>query len=729
MRDVTLTLNGTFYPTFASNTARYSEEDKKSIEDLVRRLMAIETSAARPGMLLGKIQSGKTKTFIGALALGFDNGWDVAIVLTKGTKALAKQTHERVLREFAAHIAADRLQAFDIMTVPGGLTGYELNQKLIFVAKKQQDNLDRLIDLVLNKYPAVATRRALIVDDEADYASVGFRKTKEEGIIANTTTHQLERLRQILPNSAFLQVTATPYALYLQPPGFTVQGNEFRPIRPAFTSLVPVKPDYVGGEYYFAKSLEENSVASYIYCPVPLRELAALKKPDGRRFKCPSEVLTTDAIATLRGAICTFIVGGIVRRLQDAGAAATPKKYSFLVHTEAGKEAHEWQQQVVTAIHDELVDAVASDVELVQGLFATAYADLKPSIEAQGQPVPAESAVLEECLTALREGWLMITKVNSEQEVERLLDSEGQLKLRTPLNVFIGGQILDRGITLVNMIGFFYGRRPQKYQQDTVLQHSRMFGFRPKEDLCVTRFYTEPQIYEAMRRMHESDTALRETIETDPDRAVVFVQKDDRGAVVPCSPNKILMSSTTTLKPYKRLLPIGFDTDYAVRIKKVVEDIDQLLDDLNPNADFDEPFEITLTAGLDILKRIEPTILMKEDEGYEFDWEAARAALSYLANLSKDPARRDRVWCLVRKSRNLSQEVAKGSHAKYADAPDTTRTEGDVAKAVGIENPVLILIRQNGKKEQGWRDTPFWWPVIHAQKNVRTTIFANETTD
>jgi hypothetical protein len=136
-----------------------------------------------------------------------------------------------------------------------------------------------------------------------------------------------------------------------------------------------------------------------------------------------------------------------------------------------------------------------------------------------------------------------------------------------------------------------------------------------------------------------------------------------------------------------------------------------------------------LTAGLDILERIAATILMKKDEGYEFDWDAAKAALSYLANLSRDPNRRGKLWCLVRKNRNLSQTVRLGSHATYADAPDTTRTEGVVAKAVGIENPVLILIRQNGRKEQGWRDTPFWWPVIHAQKNMKTTIFANETSD
>jgi hypothetical protein len=49
-------------------------------------------------MLLGKIQSGKTKMFLGAIALGFDNGFDVAIILTKGTKALAKPASPRSAR-------------------------------------------------------------------------------------------------------------------------------------------------------------------------------------------------------------------------------------------------------------------------------------------------------------------------------------------------------------------------------------------------------------------------------------------------------------------------------------------------------------------------------------------------------------------------------------------------------------------------------------------------------
>ena len=95
-------------------------------------------------MLLGKIQSGKTKTFLGAIALAFDNGFDAAIILTKGTRALTRQTLARMHRDFARFRDNDQLQIHDIMNIPDGLTGYELSQKIVIIAKKQVDNLERL---------------------------------------------------------------------------------------------------------------------------------------------------------------------------------------------------------------------------------------------------------------------------------------------------------------------------------------------------------------------------------------------------------------------------------------------------------------------------------------------------------------------------------------------------------------------------------------------------------
>lgn len=722
-----LNLTGSFYPEFTRNTGRYSDPDKQCIERTVERLLSTETSAAKPGMLLGKIQSGKTKTFLGAIALSFDNNFDIAIILTKGTKALARQTLARVRREFALFDERDDLEIYDIMTIPSRLTPYELSHKLIFVVKKQSDNMDRLAKVFSETYPQLASKRVLIIDDEADYASIGFHNTKHEGLVINKTARQIDALRHIVSASAFLEVTATPYSLYLQPPeNLTVQGIEFKPVRPAFTELVPVHTDYIGSDYYFDRSQEHETVASFLYKPLTLNELGILRKEDRRRFKI-EECLTNNAIESLRNAICNFIVGGCIRRLQDELAGQPSRKFSFLVHTEAGRAAHAWQERIVIALNDELSAAVRTQPDLLRDLMTIAYDDLSASIRVMNHYLPPRDEVLAAVFDALDKGWVMITKVNSERQVEELLDIEGQLKLRTPLNIFIGGQILDRGVTIANLIGFFYGRRPQIYQQDTVLQHSRMFGFRPVEDLTVTRFYTEPVIYEAMRRMHESDVALRESFERNPEQTVVFIQRDPRGQIVPCSPNKILVSNTTTLRPFKRILPIGFQTDFRTRVLPIVQEIDRIVDNALGVADIHDPFEISLQLALEFLRKIKPTIIMDSDLGYDFDWDACSAALEYMSLNTTNLANRGKVLCLVRKDRSLSRFQPALGPPFFSDAPDTAQREGVIARQFATDLPMLILTRQNGAEEQGWRGTPFYWPVIFAQQSIKTSIFAHKT--
>jgi hypothetical protein len=432
-----LNLTGDFYPTFTNRTAIYGDADKACIQQTVDRLLSVQTSAEQPGMLLGKIQSGKTKTFLACIALAFDNGFDIAIILTKGTKALTRQTLERVRREFSSFAEQDRLQIFDIMVVPASLTPWELNQKLVFVAKKQPDNLNRLSALFRDRYPQLANKRVLLIDDEADYASVGFRMTRDEGLLANRTTRQIEELRHILPASAFLQVTATPYSLYLQPDDLVINGVEFKPVKPAFTELVPVKTEYIGSDYYFERSQEASTVASFIYRPVTVNELETLRAEDRRRFKI-EECLTSNAIASLRRAICNFIVGGCIRRLQDRNAGVAVKKYSFLVHTEAQRAAHAWQERLVTTLNENLREAVREQPDLLRSLLAEAYGDLANSARVMGQYLPPLDDVLRESFDALDQGWVMISKVNSERQVDELLDNEGQLRLRTPLNIFIG---------------------------------------------------------------------------------------------------------------------------------------------------------------------------------------------------------------------------------------------------------------------------------------------------
>jgi hypothetical protein len=227
-------------------------------------------------------------------------------------------------------------------------------------------------------------------------------------------------------------------------------------------------------------------------------------------------------------------------------------------------------------------------------LIEASYQNLSLSINVLDHYLPDLYEVKNEVQTALQQGYLMITVVNSERNVNELLDAHGQLRLRTPLNIFIGGQILDRGITVKNLIGFYYGRNPNQFQQDTVLQHSRMYGFRPQEDLTVTRFYTTLGIYHAMRNIQIFDDALREAFNRGAaQNGIVFIRRDNFNRIVPCSPNKILLSTTTTLRPLRRILPIGFQTKARTTTKRKIDEIDNLLSDYYDDGQSSPPFLLT----------------------------------------------------------------------------------------------------------------------------------------
>jgi len=675
-------------------------------------------------MLLGKIQSGKTRTFIGITGLCFDNGYDAAIYFTKGTKALAQQTFERLKSEFQVFYKNDKAQIFDIMHLPSNLSNYELDQKLLIVVKKETNNLERLNAAIFETYPQLADKKILIIDDEADFASVGFSKSKNEATNIKIIAGQIDDLRKRLNNISFLQVTATPYSLYLQPEDLVVKGSnkKFVPIKPAFTELVPVPKAYIGGEYYFEASEDENSVAAHIYEPIKETELDVLKKEDRRKFKI-EDVLTSKRIHSLREAVVNFIVGGVIRRLQDINEQKNPQKYSFIIHTEQGKAAHEWQQSIVFELKKELQSVVVSNPAQFKVLIETAYENLVKSLNILECYVPTFAEVMEMVKEALLKDHLVITKVNSEKQIAELLDETGQLKLRTSLNIYIGGQILDRGITISNLIGFYYGRNLQKFQQDTVLQHSRMFGYRPIEDLAVTRFYTTMRIYEAMKRMHEIDTALREAFEKGAnDNGVIFIEKDNENKIIPCLPNKILISNTTTLKPFKRLLPVGFQTKYKTHIAKTVQAISNIVEK-EAGDSLTEPFLMDLEQAIEVIRLVKTT--HDDTAGNVWDEKAFISAMEYLS-INTDSGLKGKVWCIVRKNRNIGRVRADG---RFEDAPDTPKGEkGEltVAKQIAKDIPVLMLLHQKGEEgEDRWRGAEFWWPVLLTPEKMDTVIYSN----
>lgn len=702
-----------------------SDKLKECIYKTVDELSKKKTTFDSPGMLLGKVQSGKTNAYLGIIALSFDKGYNIVIILQKGTKALSEQTIQRVKKDYEKFIENDEMKVFDIMNFPNNLTKWVLNQKMIIIAKKQKDNLQRVMGVLSHIYPDLKNKKILIIDDEADFASICFRKnSQEDKIEQGKISSQIDEIRRNVAKSDYLQVTATPYSLYLQPDETENEDGLFLPKRPLFTVMVPEFPGYIGGDYYFLKSEDEESVAHFIFNEISADERNALKKEDGRIFRI-EEALYSSKIRMIKSAVVNFIVGSCIRRIQQKKADERQKKYSFVIHTEQTKASHDWQVKIVDKIRSELVRILNNDVRRLDDLIEKSYSNLVKSIKLRNNLiVPDLFEVRNEVKKSLKDDYLAITKVNSDKEVNEILDTKtGQLNLLNPLNIFVGGQILDRGITVDNLIGFYYGRNPKKPQQDTVLQHSRMYGARSEDDLSVTRFYTTLEIYQTMKKINEFDSELRKVLENRniEQQGIYFIRKDDQNKLLPCSPNKILLSNITTLKPFKRLLPIGFQTGFKTRIMPIIDEIDKII--LNFQIK-ENPYLMDLDDAKKIIDLINKTL--EFEKGYEWDMKVFLGSMEYLSLNTMNENLRGKVLILVREDRNLSRIKEDGG---FSDAPDTPKTEGLVARENAVDIPMLMLFRQNGAEREdgkGWRGTPFWWPVLYAPKNIKTVIFASK---
>ncbi|PCR94046.1 hypothetical protein CP336_23330 [Pseudomonas fluorescens] len=690
---------------------RLSAERKDSkpltdcIHNVVTKLAASGTSMDQPGMLLGKIQSGKTGGFLGIIARAFDHDYQIALVLTKGTKTLAQQTVSRISSDFKAFIDDEQIIIFDIMNF-SKLTRPDLKKKIIIVAKKEIKNLERVITF-FNKHSTLLDEKVLLVDDEADMASVRFAKKKgqpdlEQGAIAL----QLDNLRRLVPKISFLQVTATPYALYLQPESY--DPFVYLAKKPQFTELLPIHSAYVGGDHYFGDH-GINDYRSKLFIEVPESEQNALRPKHAKSVEV-KDIWTTESISTLRRAVLSFLLGTTIRRQQQKKKNEKQSKYSMIIHNDTQRTAHDLQEKNVNNIITAFESAAVSDTVEFKELYKLCLEDLAESVQWQSGETIDSATTYNELKKLLADGHHLVQVVNSDSQVASLLDpATAELHLRVHANIFIGGSLLDRGITIPSLISFFYGRNPKRMQADTVLQHSRMYGARPEKDLAVTRFYTSLSVFTRLKMIHHSDTALRDAFDEKGEHSsVIFIENNSKSGITPCSPSKVAMSEVISVRPAGYLLPQGFDTKNGTTATAALAKLDHALDQYKDIAAFSE---ISVEDALALISTAQKAITL--DPASKFQWDAMSGLARYY---SKNSGGKVKILVATKrkisfKSKDKTGESIVGA-GPFRDLLAKTRTE-----------PALVFLRQEGPDWKG--NMPFWWPVLVAPTDTSTCLYAS----
>ena len=422
------------------------------------------------GLIYGLVQSGKTGVLTVTGAMGADEGYRTLIVLTSDIDPLYEQTRGRIQEAFPA---MDILGKVDLREPDAFLQRIRRGTCAIVVTK----NGSILKALIENlKGGNVRGLACLIIDDEADQASLNTRARKNDGS-QSRINEQIEQLRGFFHKNTYLQVTATPGALFLQ--------DGKHAFRPKFTVLSHPGGDYVGGDDFFSRGVDD------LVREFPLTDLTTLS---AGAQPTPGNQIPSSLLAALD----TFMIGATYKR-----EAQPDQKCAFLCHVSTRTSDHKHIVELLRKYKADLgIGLKAGNAKLIARLRA-AFDDLAGTHK---QLAKADFEKLLGRIEFLSAG-IHVKLVNGETDED--------VALHAPYNLFVGGNKLGRGVTIKNLLVSYYGRHPRTPQADTVLQHARMYGYRRK-DIGLLRLWLPPELHVVFRAINEMERSLRKLIAERP---------------------------------------------------------------------------------------------------------------------------------------------------------------------------------------------------------------------
>lgn len=417
------------------------------------------------GLVLGHVQSGKTANFTAVMAKAADAGFKLFIVLAGLHNSLRQQTQKR-LRDDLYDKTSERwlrlTSTDDDFRADYNSDSYLSgagHQRVLCVVKKNATRLRALRDWLRRAKPSVLQScPALVIDDEADQASVDAARYETERTVINSL---IIEILAALPRVAYVGYTATPFANVLAD---TTYPSDLYPRD--FIVDLPQPAGYFGNERIFgAEAFDEESEDDGldVIREVPEEEVHSLKP----RRRDEREDFIPEITDSLRTAIHWFLLACAVRRARGQG----DEHMSMLVHTCVYTAVHAAFGPVLETELQSIEDRfLAEDVELIEDLSRLWVEETRrlPAAAVDETPVGFDEALdrLGEVFDAVS---VTIENAQSEHRLEYPDD-------RATTQIIVGGSTLSRGLTLKGLAVSFFVR--STYLYDTLLQMGRWFGYR-----------------------------------------------------------------------------------------------------------------------------------------------------------------------------------------------------------------------------------------------------------
>lgn len=453
-------------------TQRLASATRRDIWSSAERLLqhgplspsgAVGTTA----LALGYVQSGKTTSITALLAAAADARYRIVVALLGGTNLLLGQNRSRL--EKALGIGERQDYVWVTESSPSGaaaarrIVDWVQRDRVVLVPVLKHAGRIKALTGCLSRLPSATDLPVLIVDDEADQASLNT-----QGEAAESKTYEaIRELREAVPRHLYVQYTATPYAPLL------LEADDL--LRPQFVEFLQPGPGYTGGREFFV------DFADRVVRDVPSLEEQVAKN------------LPLALSGSLTKALGSFLAGAAMLLGQDR--SATP--VSMLVHST--------QRNDVQARYHFLLDRQVRQwrnvVEEAKDLadLPGPVVDERAALVSRGATDVEDQLFLDRLRFVLREATLWL--VNSTSDLNKVDWTVA------PVHILVGGNKLDRGYT-VEGLTVTYMNRPTTTQVDTLEQRARAFGYR-RDQLPYCQFFASKRTVSALRDIVFTEYDLR----------------------------------------------------------------------------------------------------------------------------------------------------------------------------------------------------------------------------
>ena len=489
------------------------------------------------GLVIGQVQSGKTASMAGLMAMAADWGWNMFIVLSGMIENLREQTQARLIND---------------LNTPGNINWIPLNklskhtemgqrvQNLHFnedspnrylnVCLKNKTRLENLIAWFKEDPNKLQQMKILIIDDEADHGSINTNNIDEkERTAINKLIIELVNINSQgkTPMAVnYISYTATPYSNFLN------ESSDESLYPKDFIGVLPTVAEYFGPKQIFGgEDIAEKDEER-------LDIVRLIDLDDKEKIISVQKGLNKNIPRSLMQSICWFLNATAVMRYYGYN-----KPVSMLVHTSQVQIHH---KNVAEAIANWITNTPPKKImDLCEKFYEEEKVRFDINKFRQGfpdYPIPDEKLndypefnLIKEHISDLinrithipmnEEGDLEYHKgihlcidnssntgINDENMHVRLAypTSEQLRKLGTsPAFIIVGGSTLSRGLTLEGLVSTYFLRAATA--GDSLMQMGRWFGFRRGYEL-LPRIWMTDNTFEKFQFLTTLEEELREEL-------------------------------------------------------------------------------------------------------------------------------------------------------------------------------------------------------------------------